>query len=367
MNAIIKKPQAKAGRIQFKIPYEAIDWREKVKKIDGIKWNKTQKIWSIPNSINNMKYLINLFGENVIIRSKFAKIKIPRVKLSEASHLIIDMVERELVLGGYSFNTLKIYKGCLIKFLGNFEHKDIESITKEEIEKYLYDLKIRYKISDSKQNQIINSIKFLYEKIYKRDRAYYNIKQPKKSRELPNVLSKKEVKKLISAPENLKHKAILYTLYSAGMRISEIKNLRVQDIHSDRGIIFIKASKGKKDRNTILSSNLLILLRRYFIKYKPSYWLFEGIDGGQYSVTSIRKIFRKAIKDSKVNAWATPHTLRHSFATHLLMDGVSTRYIQVLLGHSSSKTTEIYTHIIEVNNKIIKSPLDSMLDEKELS
>lgn len=367
MNAHIKKPHPKAGRIQFKIPYKALEWRAEIKKIDGIDWNKTQKMWSVPNTTINMKFLLKLFGENVVIRSKFAKLKIPQVKLNEASQIILAAVERELILGGYSYATLKVYKGCLIKFLGCHKHKNIESITKDEIEKYVYNLKIMYKISASKQNQIINSIKFLYEKIYKRDRVFYNIKRPKKSKELPNVLSQREVKKLINAPKNIKHKAILYTLYSAGLRISEIVNLRISDIHSDRGIIFIKAAKGKKDRNTLLSSNLLILLRKYFIKHRPSYWLFEGIEGGQYSITSIQHIFRRAVLDSKVNAWATPHTLRHSFATHLLMNGVSTRYIQILLGHSSCKTTERYTHITKINNQIIKSPLDLMMDDKDLT
>lgn len=367
MNALIKKPQKNAGRIQFKIPYEAFDWREEIKKIDGFSWNKTQKMWSIPNSTENMKRLLNLFGDEVTFRSKFVKLIEPEVKLSEATLLILDKVEVGLVLGAYSQATLKIYRSCLIKFLGHFEGRNVEEIKKEEIEKYLYNLKIRYKISQTKQNQIINSIKFLYEKIYKKQREFYNIKRPKKSKELPNVLSQAEVKRLLNSPKNLKHKAILYTIYSAGLRISELVNLRIEDIKSDRGIIFIKGGKGKKDRNTVLSNRLLILLRQYFKQHKPSYWLFEGQDGDQYSPTSIQKIFRKAVISSNVNAWATPHTLRHSFATHLLMNGVSTRYLQVLLGHSSSKTTEVYTHIMEINNKVIKSPLDIILGENDVT
>jgi integrase/recombinase XerD len=163
---------------------------------------------------------------------------------------------------------------------------------------------------------------------------------------------------LLESPKNIKHKAILLTIYSAGLRISEAINLRVKDIHSDEGKIFVKDSKGKKDRNTVLSPILLSVLRIYYKSHKPSYWLFEGQDGGKYSAKSIQNILRKAIDNSGVNPWGTVHTLRHSFATHLLQEGVNLRLIQSMLGHSSSKTTEIYTHILSINNKSVKSPLD---------
>ncbi len=137
-------------------------------------------------------------------------------------------------------------------------------------------------------------------------------------------------------------------------------NLRVVDIRSEEGYIFIKGGKGKKDRRTLLSKKLLSLLRKYVREFKPSYWLFEGQTGGQYSSRSINAIFRRAVVEKGLNPWATTHTLRHSFATHLLQQGVSLRYIQKLLGHSSSKTTEIYTHILTVSNKEFENPFDSM-------
>ncbi|MBN7817010.1 tyrosine-type recombinase/integrase [Algoriphagus pacificus] len=136
--------------------------------------------------------------------------------------------------------------------------------------------------------------------------------------------------------------------------------LRVRDIHSDEGYIFIKGAKGKKDRKTVLSPVLLTLLRKYYLAYKPSYWLFEGQEGGQYSATSIQAVFRRAVEKSNSNPWATVHSLRHSFATHLLQKGTNLRYVQVLLGHESSKTTEIYTHVLSISNKNIQSPLDGI-------
>ena len=144
--------------------------------------------------------------------------------------------------------------------------------------------------------------------------------------------------------------------------MSEVRNLRIEDVRSADGYIFIKGGKGKEDRQTVLSVHLLEMLRVYYVAYKPSYWLFEGQAGGKYSASSVQSILRKAVKDSNVNPWATVHTLRHSFATHLMQQGTNTRYIQGLLGHSSLKTTEIYTHLMKVDNSVVKSPLDIMME-----
>jgi len=161
------------------------------------------------------------------------------------------------------------------------------------------------------------------------------------------------------------HQAILYTIYSAGIRMNELLNLGIKDIRSDEGYIYLKGGKGKKDRHTVLSPILLELLREYFKKERASYWLFEGQDGGRYSAKSVQSIFREAQKISGANPWSTPHTLRHSFATHLLEHGENLRNIQVMLGHSSTKTTEIYTHVMNINNKKIESPLDRIMKNKK--
>jgi site-specific recombinase XerD len=166
--------------------------------------------------------------------------------------------------------------------------------------------------------------------------------------------------RLFKAVENRKHLAILMLMYSGGLRLSEVRNLTIHDIKSDQNYIFIKDAKGSKDRVTLLSQKLLIALRKYYIEYKPKYWLFEGQYGGQYSETSIQKVFRTAKIKSKINPLATTHTLRHSFATHLLQQGMNLRYIQELLGHASPKTTQIYTHIAKSDLKKIQSPLDKL-------
>jgi len=238
---------------------------------------------------------------------------------------------------------------------------DLKQITKEQIEGFVYQLIKENNISESYQNQMINAIKAYYEHVLGLPREFYEIERPKKSVKIPNILSEEEVYKIIQNPKNLKHQAILWTIYSGGLRISEVINLRLADINSKDGYIFIKGAKGKKDRKTILSEYLIIMLRNYYVKFKPAYWLFEGQTGGKYSVTSIRNIFRKAVKNTNSNPWATVHTLRHSFATHCIQNGVNMRHIQNMLGHSSPKTTEIYTKTIEINNKKIKSPLDNLI------
>jgi site-specific recombinase XerD len=246
-------------------------------------------------------------------------------------------------------------------FLTKFSNKDIRLIPKEEIEGFVYELITKNKIGESYQNQLINAIKAYYEHVLKLPREYYEIQRPKKAVSIPNVLSKEEVLKIIQHPKNIKHKAILWTIYSAGLRISEVLNLRIIDVHSKEGYLFVKDSKGKKDRKTILSHHLVLLLRNYFKKEKPSYWLFEGQTGGKYSTASVRAIFRKAVSETNSNPWATVHTLRHSFATHCIENNVNLRYLQNMLGHNSPKTTEIYTKTIHINNKNIESPLDNML------
>ena len=192
-----------------------------------------------------------------------------------------------------------------------------------------------------------------------REKAYYDLR-PKKPKKLPNVLSVEEVVRLFNVIDNLKHRCILKTIYSGGLRLSEITYLRIADIHSDRMQIFVHGGKGKKDRYTTLSKGLLKDLRAYFLEYRPEYWLFEGQTGGQYSVRSVQAVLKKAVKKSKINPYATVHTLRHSYATHLLEQGTSLRHIQELLGHENSSTTEIYTHVSNHEKQQVISPLDRL-------
>ncbi|MCD6345847.1 MAG: tyrosine-type recombinase/integrase [Bacteroidales bacterium] len=215
-------------------------------------------------------------------------------------------------------------------------------------------------VSSSYQNQAINSIKFYYEKVLKGPRRVYYIERPRKEKTLPAVMSEAEVKMIFEKMTNLKHKCLLMTCYSGGLRISEVLNLKPSDIDSSRMLIHIRGGKGKKDRVTLLSTKLLEILREYYKMYKPGEYLFAGQMGGKYSDRSAQLVIKRAADRAGIGRRVTMHTLRHSFATHLLENGTDIRYIQSLLGHASPKTTQIYTHITTKGIDQIKNPLDNL-------
>ena len=263
MNAIIYSCPTNAKRIKFKVPYLAKEWRSRVKALNSSYYHYHQKLWSIVNTKDNLDALKTIFGNQYSIVQSASVSPLPTKKLSESSMEKLALLEQVIVLKGYSHHTRKSYRSSMIRFLSYFEDRDISQLTKEEIEGFIYHLVSKYKISETQQNLMINAIKFYYEKVLGLPRTYYQITRPKKSRSLPNVLSQDELFKLLSAVDNLKHKTILSTCYSGGLRVSELINLRVEDIHSDRSYLFVKGGKGKKDRKTLLSSVLLQLLREF--------------------------------------------------------------------------------------------------------
>jgi integrase/recombinase XerD len=269
----------------------------------------------------------------------------------------------KLIQKRYSQNTIKTYVSYMRSFMEEFNNRNPGSVITQEINEYILKLIRTRGISPSQQNQRISAIKFYFEQVLGRKKSYYQLDRPKKDNRLPKILAVEEVELILRHCKNLKHKCILMTLYSGGLRRSELINLKITDIDSRRMLIRITQSKGNKDRHTLLSDKLLKLLRDYFRFYKPKYWLFEGQGGGQYSATSIANIFRKALRKAQITKHATPHTLRHSFATHLLEQGINLRYIQEILGHSSISTTEIYTHVSSKQLTKIQNPLDNLNTE----
>jgi len=266
-----------------------------------------------------------------------------------------------LIRKRYSQSTIKTYSNYFLQFTGYFNNQELKTITHQQINAYILELIEFKKISSSQQNQRINAIKFYYEKVLGRKREYFHISRSRKESSLPTILTLEEVKQILKLTKNQKHKCILMTIYSGGLRRSELINLKVADIDSQRMLIKVCGAKGKKDRFTLLSEKLIIELREYYKEYQPKIWLFEGQDGEQYSATSIEKIFREAVKRTHIRKHVTPHSLRHSFATHLLEQGINLRYIQVLLGHSSTKTTEVYTRVASNALMKIKNPLDQQI------
>ena len=211
----------------------------------------------------------------------------------------------------------------------------------------------------SHQNQVINAIKFYYEQVLDMPQRFYEITRPRKERKLPSVLSEEEILKVISATTNLKHKAIVVTIYSCGLRLSELLNLKISDIQSDRHLLLIRDAKGNKDRNTILSDTTIGLLRKYYLSYRPKEYLFEGQYGGQYSGKSVQSIVKYSLRLANIKKSASTHTLRHSFATHLLENGTDLRYIQTLLGHSAPKPPRLCSCIYQRCTDIV-SPIEKL-------
>ncbi|SDY22012.1 integrase/recombinase XerD [Flavobacterium aquidurense] len=261
----------------------------------------------------------------------------------------------------YSPNTIKTYSEALKSFLIFYREKHITEISNEDVIIYNNEFILKNNLSDSYQNQIVNAIKLYFTTIRETKIEIDKIHRPKRSKLLPNVLSKEEVKLILNAHNNIKHRMMLSLIYSCGLRCGELLALRPVHIDSKRNIVLLKNSKGKKDRITPLSPKILEMLREYYILFKPTIYLFEGANPGEpYSEKSLQSVLKQALKKVGITKPVTLHWLRHSYATHLLESGTDLRYIQELLGHQSSKTTEIYTHVSTKSIQQIKSPFDNL-------
>ena len=266
---------------------------------------------------------------------------------------------QQMELKGYSKNTISTYIDCLSS-LSKFYKTSPDLLSLDQIRAYFHHKLTVDKVSKSWINQSIGALKILYCEVLRREWDTLAIPRPRREKKLPVVLSKDEVTRLISAPRNLKHKAFLMITYSAGLRLSETCNLKVTDIDSQRMLLRIVQAKGSKDRYSILSPVTLQLLRDYWKKYRVKEWLFENKHHQPLSSRTAQHIFKTALKKSGLNKQVGIHSLRHSFATHLLEQGVSLPIIQKLLGHSSLKTTSIYLHVQEYSVYSVKSPLDTL-------
>lgn len=280
--------------------------------------------------------------------------------------MVVSYLERFveiLSLKRYSKHTISIYAGLLQQFFDRFSYSDSLLLKLKEIDvmNSIGTFVQEKKYSASAQKQLISAVSLFYQEVLTRKLDFSIIYPVRKTHHLPGILSKEEVAAMLNSLVNLKHRAILATIYGLGLRVSELVALQLRDIDSERMLVIIKNGKGNKDRIVMLSEKLLALLRNYAKEYKPETFLFEGQGGNRYSVSSIRKIFLKAKEKANVKKHATIHTLRHSFATHLLENGTDIRIIQKLLGHKSINTTLIYTHVAQSTIQNVKSPLEDIL------
>lgn len=275
------------------------------------------------------------------------------------SETILITFEKKLSTQRYASNTIKSYKDYVSLFLKHVDnYTSLKDVPLVDIESFINEKVEKEQISVSYQKGLVGAIKKMYELILG-EKIQLNYLYPKRSfSKLPKFFSKEEVRQLLDSTDNLKHKAILMTIYSCGLRLSELLNLKIRDIRSSDKIIRINQSKGNKDRIVPLSDKLLETLREYYQVYKPADYLIEGAKGNRYSERSVQLVLKKALTKAKIKTEGTVHTLRHSYATHLIQSGIDIRIVQELLGHENIKTTMIYTHITDIDKGRTPSPLD---------
>ena len=319
----------------------------RIKTIEGAQWSQQNKVWHLPDTEENRKRFKIAPSSNNL--------------LSEQGIAQIEKFKHWLRSKRYSESTLKTYSEALKSFLIFCNTKAIKDINNEDVIGYNNEYILKNNLSSSYQNQVVNAIKLFFRILKDSTIEIAKIHRPKREKVLPNVLSKEEVKAILEAHRNLKHKTMLSLIYSCGLRCGELLALKPVHIDSKRNIVLLKNAKGKKDRIVPLSPKILEMLREYYKMYKPQIYLFEGQTTGMpYDARSLQLILKQAIKKVGITKPVTLHWLRHSYATHLLESGTDLRYIQELLGHNSSKTTEIYTHVSTKSLQLIKSPFDDL-------
>jgi integrase/recombinase XerD len=269
------------------------------------------------------------------------------------------MIE-DMELRNLAPKTIEVYVQRVAAFARHYGRSP-EALGPDEVRSYLIHLVQERHVSWSYYNQTVAALRFLYEVTLERQGVLQRIRCPKLPKKLPTVLSPDEVTRVFAAVASVKHRAILMTAYAAGLRVSEVATLRVDDIDSGRMVLRVRQGKGRKDRYVMLSPRLLAVLREYWKAARPSDWLFPGdVPGRPLTEASVQRVCVRAARDAGLDKHVTVHTLRHSFATHLLEAGTDIRTIQVLLGHRNLKTTAIYTHVSQAAVEATQSPLDRL-------
>ncbi len=379
-----------------------------IRKQPGAKWSKTNKCWYIPLNQQGYTLLVSRLKDTATINSDALKAYLqkkkavektvapkavatppgpegkntlykkpvapaephglsPAFKLSTANLKALKDFIQQLKLKAYSPSTIRTYRNEFLQLLQLLKNKPVDKLVPDDLKRYMVFAMEKEGISENTAHSRLNALKFYFEQVLGREKFFWEIPRPKKRMILPKVISEEKILTGLLAVENLKHKTLLLLAYSAGMRVSEVIQLKLTDINSDRMQITINEAKGKKDRVVTLSETILLLLRDYYKEYKPKEWLFEGqYPGEHYSARSAQTIFKDAYKNLNLPSTASFHSLRHSYATHLLENGTDITYIQKLLGHNDIKTTLRYTHVSNKDIGKIESPLDKLMRKKGL-
>jgi len=351
------------GRIVVFFPYTP-DRVARIKTVSGRRWDSQKKHWTVPHTDAVIAQLQRAFeGESICVD--------PALRLKTSGEVepwpvpaviqeTLEAVENVFKLRRYSPKTRRSYRPHIRRFL-EYLGKPAHDATPEEVYAYFLKLVDQDQMSYSYNNQAISGIRFLYTFVLEKPYLLARVPRPRPERKLPVVLSQEAIMRLLEVVSNLKHLALLLIVYSAGLRVSEVVKLLIEDLDEERRLIRVRQAKGRKDRYTLLSYAALQGVKAYVEIYRPEKWLFPGQRPGRHlTARSAQKVITRAREKAGIPQQATMHTLRHSFATHLLEAGTDLRYIQELLGHKSSKTTEIYTHVSKKELGKIQSPLDAL-------
>jgi integrase/recombinase XerD len=353
-----------------------------VRQIKGRAWSASKRMWYIPYGEFNKELLFRLFKNKAWLDfSAFTPLRTKALQptpeepaagekkpvkhdlpaLSPVLEAKTNEFRRWMEHKRYSAQTIKTYVEALIIFLRFTSHKQVRDINNDDMVVFVNDYIIANKLSFSYQNQVVNAVKLFFREIEKSSIVIGELNRPRREHKLPNVISKEEVKAILEAHSNIKHKVMLSLIYACGLRRSELLNIKPADVDSKRHLLIIRNAKGNKDRVVPISDKTIEMLNEYIRLFKPKVWLFEGsVSGEKYSEQSLQCVLKQAIEKCNITKPVTLHWLRHSYATHLLESGTDLRYIQELLGHKSIRTTEIYTHVTEKSIQKIKSPFDDL-------
>lgn len=359
------------NRIWIQMPKNLKDI-EFLKTIQYAHWDGKRMAWTLPNYKNNLEQVMSWFGKRISSLEhvpKPADTPVPTYPNRPAADTMNSFNTQEwnktaelLILKGYSASTQRTYLNELGRFFKDLRHEAAVNLGPERLSKYLLWCSKTLQLSENTIHSRMNAIKFYYEQVLKRDKFLHEIPRPQKPQQLPKVVSEEKILRGLLTITNLKHRTLLLLAYSCGLRVSEAVQLRLTSIDTDRMQVFIQRAKGKKDRVVPLAKSLVPLLRAYIAAYKPQEWLFENQEkNGPYSTRSAQKVFNNAAQLLQLPPEVSFHSLRHSFATHLLENGIDISLIQKMLGHNDIRTTLRYTHVSNRHVKGIENPLDALL------
>ena len=336
-------------------------WNERLKQVPGARWSSTLKGWHLPDTATNRQRCGLTAATALTVQQQKVEASSVRLCANNKEQLLLYL--EQLVLKKYSRSTLQTYRNEFTQLLQLLGDMHVQDLKPEHLKRYMLYCTVKLQLSENTLHSRLNALKFYFEQVLKRDKFFWEIPRPKKQLQLPKHFNQDEISLIIKAAGNIKHKTMLMLAYGSGLRVSEVVQLKVQDIDSARMCIQIRQAKGKKDRVVRLSPVLLVMLREYWQKVKPARdgYLFEGqYKGAPYSTRSLQLVLAAAKEKAGVLKPGSIHALRHSFATHLLDKGTDVFMIMKLLGHNSVKTTMRYLHVSNRDLLGIISPLDEL-------